>query len=261
MICLNCQKENADGSRFCQFCGAPLSAPAEEPVTQAVIQEIIVPAEEPVMEAIPEKTPESVAVQVSEEMPAKVKKPVFLIVVSALMSLLFFASAGLNVYQYFAQKYLNEKYESSIAVLMTENKKNAQALRNANDTIDYLRESIAEMTAAMNKEAVTINAYERLVTSLEACEWGYFSDEFYTDYYLVYLAPGEEFNVTLYTQWEGTGSVTVSADSEYATASFTEESWLEETKVLLTGVKEGMTLVTFTWDHEKSFDIVVFVEE
>jgi hypothetical protein len=36
---------------------------------------------------------------------------------------------------------------------------------------------------------------------------------------------------------------------------------LEETKVLLTGVEEGMTLVTFTWDHEKSFDIVVFVEE
>ena len=56
MICLNCQKENSDGSRFCQFCGVPLSAPAEEPVVQEVIQEIIVPAEEPVMEAIPEKT-------------------------------------------------------------------------------------------------------------------------------------------------------------------------------------------------------------
>jgi hypothetical protein len=40
-----------------------------------------------------------------------------------------------------------------------------------------------------------------------------------------------------------------------------EDEWNESVDILLTGVREGMTVVTFTWDDEKSFDVIVFVEE
>ena len=40
MICKNCNKEIADGSRFCEFCGSPqeVAQPASQPAAQPVNQ-------------------------------------------------------------------------------------------------------------------------------------------------------------------------------------------------------------------------------
>lgn len=276
MICSKCQKENKEDSRFCQFCGTPLTAPVEETVTE----QVEVPAEVPVVEEAPVTEPVVVvAPEVTSAKPEKEKKPkkekkakgkksVGLIITSILLALLFLASAGLNVYQYYQQKNKNQENEKIIADLNTtilaleDAKADIQRdIEEANETIEELQDTIDEMTESMNAEAEILDAYDRLTYSLGWSEWGYYSDEFCTDYYLVYLAPGEEFEITLYTLWEGAGTVDIYTDTDYATAEFMQNEWSEEVGVLLTGVKEGMTVVTFTWDDEKSFDVIVFVEE
>ncbi len=276
MICSKCQKENKEDSRFCQFCGTPLTVPAEETVAEPVE----VPAEVPVVEEAPVTEPVVVvAPEVTSAKPEKEKKPkkekkakgkksVGLIITSILLALLFLASAGLNVYQYYQQKNKNQENEKAIAELnetvnaledeMAEAEINNEA---ANDTINELYDTIDEMTAAMNAEAVILDAFERLTYSLKWSELGYYSDEFFSEYQFVYVAPGEEVEMRLYTLWEGAGTVDVYTDTDYATAEFMQNEWSEEVGILLTGVEEGMTVVTFTWDDEKSFDVIVFVEE
>ena len=287
MICSNCQKENKEGSRFCQFCGTPMPLPEEAPVAvpeaEPIVELVETPAEEPIVEetrvvtdepateTVVEVAPEVTPAKTKKEKKAKKekgKKPIGLIILSVLMILLFLASAGLNVYQYYQQKNKTEENKKAVEELNTtilaleDAKADIQRdVEEANETIEELQDTIDEMTESMNAEAEILDAYDRLTYSLGWSEWGYYSDEFCTDYYLVYLAPGEEFEITLYTLWEGAGTVDIYTDTDYATAEFMQNEWSEEVGVLLTGVKEGMTVVTFTWDDEKSFDVIVFVEE
>ena len=244
------------------FVEAPIAE--EAPVVEET------PAAEPVVAVAPEMTSEELKKEKKSKKEKKVKgkKPVFLIILSILMTLLFLASAGLNVYQYYQQKNNTQENEkvitelkANVSSLEKEKAKAEQALDDASDTISGLNDTIDEMTAAMNEEAVMLDAYERLTYSLKLSELGYYSDEFFSEYQFVYVAPGEEVEMMLYTLWEGSGTVDIRTDTDYATAAFMQNEWSEEVGILLTGVKEGMTVVTFTWDDEKRFDVIVFVEE
>lgn len=250
MNCANCQQENQEGSRFCKACGAELMQ-AEEVILEqdlAPVAEEVDFVEEsiPVMPVTPQKAG---------------KKHILPVVLASVMIVLLLASAVGNVFQYLQYKMLRQEKESFAATLKesttTLMKENAEL----NRVIEYLQETITEMTVAMNEEAVTLDAFGRLTDSLVKGKWGYYSDEFYTDRDVLYLTPGETINVTLYTKWQGDGTVSAGTDSNYASVEFQEDSWETQTSVKITGVKEGMTVITFAWDREKTFDIVVFVEE
>ena len=306
MICSNCQKENREGSRFCEHCGTPLSAPAEEPVVVPVAEsvpveveeapvaaplEVEVPAEEPVKEEAPvvEETPapqpEPVVIPVvtsaekpqkekkpKKEKKAKGKKPVGLIITSILLALLFLASAGLNVYQYFNHKQLQTTIDEKDAKLAQMNQQAAdliaekeditQQLADANVTISSLWDTIDEMSASMNEEAAILDAYDRLINCLTYSELGYYSDEFYAEYFLLPMVVGEECSFMLTTAWEGSGTVDMATDNDGATVDFAENSWNTEVPIKVVANATGVTIVTFYWqEQEASFDVIILVTE
>lgn len=71
LVCPNCNKELADGVRFCDGCGSPVVQPeAEQPAPQPVVEQ---PAPQPVDQPVNE--PQDVPFQVEEPAKAKSKAP------------------------------------------------------------------------------------------------------------------------------------------------------------------------------------------
>lgn len=79
MFCTNCGKEIPDGTRFCTFCGTPMTRSASEPVTPSLAEAPAVPPVEAPAPAVPEGS--------APERPRRSKAPVIAAVSCAVVAL------------------------------------------------------------------------------------------------------------------------------------------------------------------------------